>query len=256
MSHTCIGVIVPQDTDDIDEYLERIMAPYDEGLKVEPYTEKCYCVGHAAEGVGQRAADLEHGDIESRRVMFHALPEYLNHPGKSEFGNEDIEAMWQQFNKDWQSDYKYTKFMVAQMQPNYQQPNPNCDSCHGTGEYETTYNPKSTWDWWVIGGRWDGEMAGIERKSKDNGFNFGDEHHQRQNNSVPVAELADRAEAGDVFQFYAIVTPDGKWNQRGKMGWWGMSSDEMPKEAWRQMCFDFYRKYAEGYDCLSLDVHI
>ena len=27
------------------------------------------------------------------------------------------------------------------------------------------------------------------------------------------------------FVTYAVVTPDGKWHQKGDMGWWGASSE-------------------------------
>lgn len=30
--------------------------------------------------------------------------------------------------------------------------------CGGTGKVMSTYNPNSTWDWWVIGGRWQGHL--------------------------------------------------------------------------------------------------
>lgn len=32
------------------------------------------------------------------------------------------------------------------------------------------------------------------------------------------------------FSTYAVVTPDGVWHGKGKMGWWAMSS-ETPEEA-------------------------
>lgn len=33
------------------------------------------------------------------------------------------------------------------------------EGCKGTGIEESTYNPKSKWDWYVIGGRWTGMLA-------------------------------------------------------------------------------------------------
>lgn len=43
--------------------------------------------------------------------------------------------------------------------------------CGGTGTYRSTYNPNSHWDWWVIGGRWNGWLAPPEaqpEKDPDN----------------------------------------------------------------------------------------
>src|SRR5439155_2088993 len=43
-----------------------------------------------------------------------------------------------------------------QEHPLHKKPNPDCEDCKGSGVRQTTYNPKSKWDWWVVGGRWDG----------------------------------------------------------------------------------------------------
>jgi len=55
--------------------------------------------------------------------------------------------------------------------------------------YWSTYNPESKWDWYRIGGRWDGVIRGIDRPSKDDGFNFGDEHQRLIHNVVEVNAL-------------------------------------------------------------------
>ena len=39
MSHYCVGVIV-NNTNDIESSIEKILAPYDENLEVEPYIYK------------------------------------------------------------------------------------------------------------------------------------------------------------------------------------------------------------------------
>jgi len=45
---------------------------------------------------------------------------------------------------------------------------PGCDECHGTGTVMSTCNPKSKWDWWVVGGRWAGHWIPEYDTAKDN----------------------------------------------------------------------------------------
>lgn len=33
---------------------------------------------------------------------------------------------------------------------------------------------------------------------------------------------------------YSLVTPDGIWHQQGRMGWFGMSEDEVSDSDWEQ----------------------
>jgi hypothetical protein len=44
--------------------------------------------------------------------------------------------------------------------------------CGGTGEYETTYNPKSKWDWYSIGGRWNGWLADEDKQPENDPRNW------------------------------------------------------------------------------------
>jgi len=91
-----------------------------------------------------------------------------------------------------------------------------------------TYNPDSKWDWYRIGGRWDGVVSksGKEQPSEDGGFNFADVHELIDNNSCLVRELPAKSVP------FAIVTPDGTWHEKGEMGWWGMTKNEKEEQKW------------------------
>ena len=39
------------------------------------------------------------------------------------------------------------------------EPLASCDECEGLGTVLSTYNPASKWDWYEIGGRWEGELV-------------------------------------------------------------------------------------------------
>jgi hypothetical protein len=52
---------------------------------------------------------------------------------------------------------------------------------------------------------------------------------------------------------YAVVK-DGKWYQKGEMGWWGMSSDEMTQDEWNDLYYKMLDELPDNtllsvYDC-------
>lgn len=70
------------------------------------------------------------------------------------------------------------------------------------GRYHALTNPNAKWDWWMIGGRFYNGLETI---------------HGLRNTSV-VTDLT-----SDISSF--AVLEDGKWAERGSMGWWGMDED-------------------------------
>ena len=90
----------------------------------------------------------------------------------------------------------------------------------------TTYNPMSKWDWYAIGGRWDGVI---------------------KNNKERVADIPDD------FECYSIITPDGSWHSRGKMGWWAVSMDE--EKEWPAIKASIVKDYPDAIAVLC-DLHI
>jgi len=54
---------------------------------------------------------------------------------------------------------------------------------------------------------------------------------------------------------FALVTPDGKWCERGKMGWWGCVSDEKEESTWEDEVQSLLQSYQ---DCFAVvcDLHI
>jgi hypothetical protein len=110
----------------------------------------------------------------------------------------------------------------------------------------STYNPQSKWDWWVIGGRWNGEVRSAPGND-ETGFNFGREYHQLPENMLPVKELQ------APLSCFALVTPDGEWHERGEMGWFGMVANEKEQDDWEREVADILQKHQEdilvGVDC-------
>ena len=50
-------------------------------------------------------------------------------------------------------------------------------------------NPNSFYDYWRIGGRWNGVLIGKPEDDEDGGFNFGNAYEDLGKNSVPVKDL-------------------------------------------------------------------
>lgn len=211
MSHFYTIVLVNEDCDNIEREVANLLTLYDENMEVKPYV------------------DIK---IEELKKEFEkAYDEALNN--KESFFYEKRDAVL--FCKD------YKQF---------------ADWYHGEGVYDKqgnrliSYNPNSKWDWWEIGGRWDGIIRN-NRQSSKNGFNFNEKHYTLNNNTVKVEQLIN-----DCQQYpFAIVAPDGEWYEKGKMGWWACVADEKEKDLWEKQCREVFEKYKDCF-AVGCDLHI
>lgn len=132
--------------------------------------------------------------------------------------------------------------------------------CDENGQVKSTYNPKSKWDWYRVGGRYDGIILNKDIESNDDGFNFSDDHEQLCNNSIKIKEMKNinyekEYYPDNIFQPYSILTPDGNWHSCGDMLWFGISSNDMKDEDWKNIITEIYEKYSDDY-AVVLDCHI
>jgi hypothetical protein len=107
----------------------------------------------------------------------------------------------------------------------------------------STYNPESKWDWYSVGGRWDGFL---HYKNEELGF--------AETNEAYIHEL-DMDYLLEHVPF-CFVTEDGEWREKGEMGWWGSVSNEKPEDSWKQQFVDYVKSL--DADCLVtvVDFHI
>lgn len=105
------------------------------------------------------------------------------------------------------------------------------------GNIWSTYNPKAQWDWYALGGRWDGGLTLVDGSEA---------------NQVDSLSLLDLKKTGATF---AILTPEGEWIERGKMGWWGMVSDATDPEEWSKKWHSIVEKYID-FPAHLVDLHI
>ena len=82
------------------------------------------------------------------------------------------------------------------------------------GELYSTYNPNSKWDWYKVGGRW----SKILKTKNENYVNIA-----KKKNILNLKEITS----------FALVI-DGKWYEKGKMGWWGLVSDKKEENEWEE----------------------
>lgn len=131
----------------------------------------------------------------------------------------------------------------------------DCGECEGKGVYHISYNPDAKWDWYRMGGRWDGIVAGLEITSTDNGFNFSAKHESFKNNNTPVSDLIERIKT-DKFNSFAYLLPGGEWVEKGDMGWFGTVTSEKDEVTWKQDQINILDRYKDGYIAVGYDCHI
>lgn len=122
----------------------------------------------------------------------------------------------------------------------------SCSECDGSGVRLSTSNPLGRWDWYAIGGRWDGWIFGPERESTSGdgsgGFNFDHAHRMPENNARPVRNIPLDEVDGMPF---AVVTPDMQWH-----GADGVAPGDWPSRV-RELAGRYPDHIAVAVDCHS-----
>lgn len=233
MSHFVTVVLLPiesinLDSKEIERRVGNALAPFNENEEVDEYEEECYCKDWRIRAVASdEAEELVGMGINQLRENYWAIPEDKR--------------------PDWQDHIKiYTEALDIATEKAKETVgfDPECDECHGAGIRTSTYNPNSQWDWYVIGGRWHGGIKGKYREDLDQ-YNDNVEA-----NTVTTEELLETD-----FIPFAVLTPDGEWIEKGKMGWWGMASNEKDENVWSEQFHTVLKKYP-GHWAVACDLHI
>ena len=124
-----------------------------------------------------------------------------------------------------------------------------CDECDGNGVAKTVYNPKSKWDWYEEGGRWNNYLF---EHMPNYSWN---EKYPTQGNRVVAEELLDIIQNEDNKIPFAFVTPDGEWHSIGKMGWFGSSRDDISEDEWKRRVIELLRSNIDTIGVV-MDLHI
>ncbi len=206
MTHFTVGIVVAKGESDAESIIAERMEPYYEHSEAEPYV--CYSHEQAAADIASNIHRLEL--IISRNESQYDL-------AKCRENLEELRTMT--------PEQKYREYIKY------------CEHFNARGEPISTYNPESKWDWYVIGGRWDGWITGRETDG------------EAVRDNVATTE---RAIERDIIP-HAIITPDGEWHEHGQLGWWGMLLTE--NDGWDAQA----RRILAGYpdhQLIILDAHI
>ena len=236
MSHFVVGVILENGTKEKDIYnkITEMMEPYQENNM---------------------------GDCPKQYLEFLPVDE------------EDMEYYKNDYEKP-KNKYKYDSFDKYMEECTSYEYNAAVKSY---GYYE---NPNAKWDWYEIGGRWnnmlkltDGshadysyinaiDFAGMKEETMEARANTWDNEKEDFVRMINGIEKNDTREEyinrDSDFSTYAVITKDGKWHEKGKMGWWGIS-DETPenKNNWNRNYYDIFIKDLNPEDIfVVVDCHI
>ena len=214
MSHYLVAVI--RDTEK-SLSLEDMMAPYDEEVKVAPYVDltKTEIINKVKE-IQRRALEKE-TFLEGDSII------------RSISSDEEY---YDYYRNEWYEDGWYDE----------------------DGNLLTTYNPNSKWDWYDVGGRWNGVLRIKDEFVYEELGEVPVEGEKYYTNSAPIGHL----DLTDFINTYAVVTPDGRWHEPGKMGWFGISYASKEDEAsWDEGFYDrFIRNANPEWEITIVDCHI
>ena len=203
------------------DYWESNLDPYDEGLEVEPY------VAHTKE---EAIDEVKHRHAADYEWAIKALENTSTTEQQRKHAESIIErGLFISYEDAWK---------VAQ------------EWGYELDEEEnllSRYNPDSKWDWYSIGGRWSGFLCTKEKDDEGNPIRV----NQAQFKDIDWNYMIEN----DIIPFN-YVTEDGEWREKGEMGWWGMTTNEMEQDDWTDN-FKNYLKLVED-DCLVtvVDFHI
>lgn len=144
-------------------------------------------------------------------------------------------------------------------------------------------NPNAKWDWWTIGGRWDGWLVdknGIHCNICTVGdldfdkMREADRQERAKYYDQEMNRMAENPKYKPLFWGFeempskeeyvnsnCSVAPyaflhDGEWVERGEMGWWGMSNDKFSAEEWDKKFEEFIKSLDPETEITIVDCHI
>lgn len=234
MSHYTHGIIIPKNIFEegelaINIYIKSKMEKYDENIEVDPYIQK-----HKSS-----AKEMLEKEIKE-------FEEIVADPRFKERREE---------NQKW---CKNKLDLLRKMTPEefWGRETEYDDNFDEEGNVLTTYNPNSKWDWYRIGGRWDGEFVD-NYQSSQNGFNFGDQHTTISNNSQTIKEYKERLKKNpETYGMFSYIDLEGNWLERGEMLMFGVVADEKEEKSYEEEVLNFIEKQKEENYIINLDCHI
>jgi hypothetical protein len=233
MSHSTVLVIGPSN----EAKLEAALAPFDENTEVEPYVD-----------------ETRESLIAAQRERYaHAaayLDQFLDDPQKYTVNNA-AHIRWIVRDAPAEAVLSDDELWETVIRPKC------AEDLDDQDRTWSTYNPKSRWDWYSVGGRWHRSLhlkAGVQ-VSAHHGSPSWSNPDPEGNGGVNFVDRIGDLDLDATPHTFAVLTPDGQWHERGHMGWWGMVSAEQPQDTWASE----WRALVDAHTDLPaflVDVHI
>lgn len=256
MSHfTGLVILTPEyaKTHDLEESLDQ----YYEGREVDPYKVKDVSDADKVSFISYYK-DKENGDhdygtmcefiVQAEFVM--SFKDYQKKYGHNNY-NSYLCFIAMNENKDEFAEFWKNKFpeAFADFDRFYEEHGKDWNGNDwvknaetGVWEAWSTYNPDSKWDWYDTMGRWSGFI-----KTKSGEFV----------NEAMFGEIDFTDDKSDCFSLknppYCVVI-DGKWYEKGQMGWWGISTGD--KENWDEEFAELITNIPDDSEVYNIDFHI
>lgn len=267
-------VAVVTNKDDLIE-VERLLAPFDENIEVEPYIYKTkeQIIKDFREGVENLKKDMEaykKGEYDTEKYRTYWLEE------NSGELTESVKKRLELYEKSDEEIYQWYR------------DGDDDDHYDENGNELSTYNPESKWDWYEVGGRWDGYFElkdggkANSAKISEIDWNGNDETRKSLKRFWEVFVDGEPLKEGEKKPFsiegkdyyldlyhtkeeyvrrasktypYAVITPDGEWVAPGEMGWFSSSETSESLEEYHTWFEDFINKHQDCYVTI-VDCHI
>jgi len=195
MSHFVIGIILPKNIfndgeNSITRYIESKMKKYNENIDVEQYI---------AYDVNKKDMYRENKINEYKKMM--EIPDF------EKIYNVEYLTNTLNLYLDMSSDEYWDNNIASYYDKN---------SIDENGNIMSKYNPDSKWDYYVIGGRWNGYFMDKDIKAKNIiGMNSNKiESYLEKYNNDP-----------DKYKLFAYVNKDGDWTESARMLMFGMETN-------------------------------
>lgn len=279
MSHYVVGIVLPFTSytgeREIEDYLTMVMWRYDENRRVPDYDDDCGCAGarvrrQVAEVMLERFGNF---DEKYRKPWNERISQHEDMLRHTKTWREDMTPKEQNeyFSErtrlrdqidvemgGWKAHtelYRKTEEQLWADHPWFGEADPECRECSGTGTIRISYNPEGKWDWYAIGGRWDGFM-GAQQDICEEGDHFPYEQKFQQlgRNICTVGELLTRVKADPDQKTFALLTSE--WYEQASMGWFGTTSGEKTENEWQQQYLEILRGANSEQLVVGVDCHI
>ena len=268
MSHYIGLVFVPSDND-----LDTMLAPYDEQTDNEEFIDFVDCTKEVKEKYESLPDTLPAEGKFTEEIDKTDEVNEIWEKSPDELSEEQKHSIWQPYSKDRyptpadiakdkgysiengrfiqrvERDYKHTP--TKEKYPTIGVLAKEYFGYKKDGDrYGYRCNPEAKWDWYVVGGRWDGELilkngkTANEAQLEDIDWDemlAGKEVEYTDWEGKPYTAVENHIPR-------CFVDTAGNWYERGKMIWFGMSVGDKDKGDWENQFRAFIKDLLDGYD--------